>query len=430
MLELALIADDLTGAADTGIQFRPVFAPVHLVDHRFLSIDPDPFGASPQALSICTSSRGLPSAEAYRVVFDVCQMLSRHAPRRVYKKIDSALRGNIGAELEAVMDALNIGLSFIAPAFVEQGRTTAGGVHLIYGTPVARTEMRRDPVAPVCESRLPDWVGLQAHLPIAHIDLEVLNQGSAAAAAAIGHAADSGVRHFTFDAAAAEHLDTIAYLALHHFPQALLCGSAGLARSMARALGVQRTPSPSARIGMNPALSGHWLFICGSASERLHRQVQVLSEQLKVSVETLGPDGSAIGRPPEGWAAAIRRAVLQLTDEDLVMTLAPPSSDAALIDSDRLMAGFADAVQAVIAAVRPAGLFLSGGDTALAVMERLGARGIRLECEVGSGMVFGSLIGGFMEGTPVVTKAGAFGGPEALLKLKEALSAMHAIGRI
>jgi uncharacterized protein YgbK (DUF1537 family) len=104
------------------------------------------------------------------------------------------------------------------------------------------------------------------------------------------------------------------------------------------------------------------------------------------------------------------------------MTLAPLSADSPLSDSDRLLAGFADAVHAVIAAARPAGLFLSGGDTALAVLERLGAHGIRLECEMGSGLVFGRLAGGAMEGMPVVTKAGAFGPPDALLKLKEALA--------
>ena len=428
MLELVVIADDLTGAADTGVQFRPLFVPVYLVDRRFLSIDS--FGEPPQALSIFTASRGLPPADAHRVVTEVCRAFGRHAPRRVYKKIDSAMRGNIGAELEAVMDVLDISMSFIAPAYVEQGRTTVGGVHCIHGTPVARTEMRRDPIAPVCESRLPEWIGRQAHLPIAHISLDVLNQGAAAAVAAIDRAAGSGVRHFTFDAAVPEDLDRIAHLALNHYPQALLCGSAGLAKSMARALGRhQPHPHPVWRLVDEPP-AGHWLFACGSASERLRRQVQVLDEQANAGVVALDPAGHASGHPLENWAAAIRRAASQLAANDLVMTLAPPSADTSLADSDRLLAVFADAVHSVIAAVRPAGLFLSGGDTALAVLERLGARGIRLECEMASGLVFGRLVGGAMEGMPVVTKAGAFGPPDALLKLKEALSGACEFGRL
>jgi uncharacterized protein YgbK (DUF1537 family) len=427
MLELAVIADDLTGAADTGVQFRPLFVPVYLVDRRFLTLDS--FGEPPQALSICTASRGLPPADAHRVVTEVCRALGRRAPRRVYKKIDSAMRGNIGAELEAVMDVWNISMSFIAPAYVEQGRTTVGGVHCIHGTPVARTEMRRDPIAPVCESRLPEWIGRQAHLPIAHISLDALNQDAAAAVAAIDRAAGSGVRHFTFDAAVLEDLDRIAHLALNHYPQALLCGSAGLAKSMARALGGHHPhPHPVWRLADEPP-AGHWLFACGSASERLRRQVQVLAEQTNAGVVALDPAGDASGRLSDNRAAAVRRAASQLAANDLVMTLAPPSADPSFVDSDRLLAGFADAVHSVIATVRPAGLFLSGGDTALAVLERLGARGVRLECEMGGGLVFGRLVGGAVEGMPVVTKAGAFGPPDALLKLKEALSGACECGR-
>lgn len=421
MLELAVIADDLTGAADTGIQFRPAFAPVYLVGHRFLSVGS--FEPPPRALSIFTASRGLPPAEAHREVFAACQALGCLAPRRIYKKIDSALRGNIGAELEAVMDALNIGMSFIAPAFVEQGRTTEGGVHCIHGTPVARTEMRRDPVTPVCESRLPEWISLQAHFPIAHIDLAILNQGADATAGVIDRAFARGARHFTFDAAAVEHLERIVHLALNHYPQALLCGSAGLAQSLARVLGSGMTPLPAGRPRVNDSLPGHWLYACGSASERLRRQVSLLAGCAQVIVQTLEPACLTAGHPPECRAAAVQRAVARLAVGDLVVSLAPPSLDSPCIDPDRLIVGFADAVGAVIEAARPAGLFLSGGDTALAILERLGIRAIRLECEVGSGLVFGRLMGGSMNEMPVVTKAGAFGPPDALLNMKEAFSA-------
>lgn len=421
MLELAVIADDLTGAADTGIQFRPAFAPVYLVGPRLLSAGA--YALPPQALSIFTASRGLPPAEAHRVVFALCRALDGLAPRRIYKKIDSALRGNIGAELEAVMDALNIGMSFIAPAFVEQGRTTEGGVHCIHGTPVAKTEVRRDPVSPVCESRLADWIGLQAHFPVAHVDLAVLNQGPDAAAGAIERSFARGARHFTFDAAAVEHLEHIVHLALHHYPQALLCGSAGLAQSLARALGGGRAALPSGRPPIADSLRGHWLYACGSASEQLRRQVSMLAEHADVLVQALEPVGLAAGPLPECRTLAIQRAVERLAAGDLVVSLAPPSPDRPSIDPQRLVAEFADAVGAVIEAARPAGLFLSGGDTALAILERLGIRAVRLEGEVGSGLVFGRLMGGEFNEMPVVTKAGAFGPPDALLNLRAALSA-------
>jgi uncharacterized protein YgbK (DUF1537 family) len=419
MLELAVVADDLTGAADTGVQFRSAFAPVHLMSHRCLSAEA--LAPPPQVLSIFTASRSLPPAEAHRSVFVACRAIGRLAPRRVYKKIDSALRGNIGAELEAAMAALNIEMSFVAPALVDQGRTTVGGLHCIHGTPVADSEMGRDPVTPVRESRLPDWIRLQARFPVAHVHLAALELGPDAASGVIRRALEQGARHFTFDAASREHLDRIAQLALNRYPQALLCGSAGLAQSLAGALGAGAAPPRTGGGPSDPSLPGRWLFACGSASERLQQQVRLLAERANVWVETLEPGWLAADTPAEGRDPVIRRAATQLAAGDTVLSLPPPSPDSQPLDPGRLAAKFAEAVVAVIAASWPAGLFLSGGDTALAVLERLGARAIRLEREVGSGLVLGRLVGGAGQGLAIVTKAGAFGPPEALIAMRKAI---------
>jgi len=425
MLEVAVIADDLTGAADTGVQFHPAFAPIYMGNHRFGALDA--FAPPPRVVSLFTASRGLSPPEAYREVFTACRVIAGLAPRRIYKKIDSALRGNLGAELEAVMSAFNLALSLIAPAFIEQGRTTVDGIHCIHGKPVANTDMGCDPVSPVHASRLPDRVGQQACLPVAHIELATLERGPDATARAIDCAFNRGSRHFTFDAAAREHLDRIAHVALSRYPQALLCGSAGLAGSMARALAAGQSLPPAGVSRIGAALSGHWLFACGSASERLHQQVRLFAERSSAMVETLEPDWLAADPPDERLTAAIHRAAGRLADGDTVVSLPPPSGSHSA-EPGRLAAGFARAIGAVIGASRPAGLFLSGGDTALAVLERLGTRAVRLEHEVGCGLVLGSLIGGGSDGLPVVTKAGAFGPPEALLTFREAISGARGSG--
>ena len=60
----------------------------------------------------------------------------------VYKKTDSALRGNIGAERSAVLDGSGEKcLSFI-PALPGMNRITVGGVHYIDGVPVGSERVR------------------------------------------------------------------------------------------------------------------------------------------------------------------------------------------------------------------------------------------------------------------------------------------------
>ncbi len=67
----------------------------------------------------------------------------------------------------------------------------------------------------------------------------------------------------------------------------------------------------------------------------------------------------------------------------------------------------------------PASLFVSGGDTASAVLAAVGARGIELWKEVLPGVAMGRLLGSVSRGLPVVTKAGAFGCRETLVALHE-----------
>jgi D-threonate/D-erythronate kinase len=413
MLEWAVIADDLTGAADTGVQFLPVCAPVFLVDHRRVG-SPD-VGAAPRALTVFTTSRALTPGDARRVVAAAARALRLLEPGRVYKKIDSGLRGNIGMELEGVMEVLDIPVSFIAPAFPDQGRTTAGGIHRIHGVPVAESEMGRDPVTPVTESSVPKWIGAQTAWPVGHVGIDVLERGIEAAGHAVDRLRARGVRHIGFDATAPAHLDLVARLGLERFPEALLCGAAGLAQRLVGHLLRHRGPSavpaegPAIRLG-----NGGVLFVCGSASERLLSQTDRLVACSGAALEVLAPQ--TLLTDAAGAAAALDRAVSALARGDLVLRLAPRGPEQS-VDPHRLVSALAEFAAAVARRAPIAGLFLSGGDTALAVLERLEVAAVRLEHELASGLGYGVLSGGPLTGRPVVTKAGSFGGPDTLLDM-------------
>jgi len=414
MLEVAVIADDITGAADTGIQFRSAFAPVYLLDHRRLGSAS--FAHAPQVLSVFTGSRLLAGEDARQEVAAASRALEGWAPRRIYKKIDSALRGNIGAELEAVMEALAINVSLIAPAFVEQGRTTRGGVHCIDGRPVAQTEMGHDPVAPVLDSSLPDWIAGQSRFPVSHIGLDAVEAGREALAEAIRRAARRGPCHVTFDATEARHLDRIARLAVDRFPGALLCGSAGLARSVVKALSDRSSRTMLPAEALRRTRRGNFLFVCGSASERLQAQVGALVGGGRVGHEVLPPE-ALLGGGAADVPGAMQRALGTLAEQDLVVQIGMSGQ----ADPQALLARFADFAVHLACRGKPAGLFLSGGDTAAAVLAGLEVQAIHLEREVSSGLVYGTLIGGPMAAKAVVTKAGAFGREDCLAMLRDEL---------
>lgn len=411
MLEIAVIADDLTGAADTGIQFRALYPHVLLMADNGLAARPSQKG--PEVLAVHTMSRALPAAQARARIRLAAERLTLWRPGRVFKKVDSCLRGNIGAEADALIDTLGLDLSFIAPAFPKVGRTTVDDVHLVHGRPVAESEMGRDPATPVTESRLSRVIAAQSHHPVGHVDLKTVAGSEAKLIAAIRRLAKDGARHIAFDIAEQAHLATVAGLALRKFPTTLLVGSAGLAQGLCDCQ-PHRTPPP-AKIR---SVSGHHLIALGTASPRARRQVEVLRAAHPFALNEL--DAGRLAKtdlvPEESDLADLADS---LAAGDVVVRIAPPHGETSARTTRRVAGGFGALIAALVARTPPASLFLSGGDTALSVLGRLGARGLKLEREIVPGLVLGTVVGCAFEGLAVGTKPGAFGDDDALLKWRD-----------
>src|SRR5574342_528353 len=146
MTPFAIIADDLSSATDCGAQ----------VVRSGLSVVV-PLGAyslptqarAAQVISIDTDSRSLSADQAYAEVKAASQQLVAEGWTRFYKSVDSTLRGNLGAEIEAVLEIVRPDCAIVAPAFPKYGRTTVNGVQYLQGHPLHETEFGTDPTAPV-----------------------------------------------------------------------------------------------------------------------------------------------------------------------------------------------------------------------------------------------------------------------------------------
>jgi uncharacterized protein YgbK (DUF1537 family) len=115
-----------------------------------------------------------------------------------------------------------------------------------------------------------------------------------------------------------------------------------------------------------------------------------------------------------------------LLKKNVVLTIASlpnspsvPRRENLLQSADSIVTGLAVFVAEVLAAAQLGLLFLTGGDTADAVLTSVGGKGIRIRGEIVTGVVQGTLIGGPLEGLPVVTKAGAFGREDTLVVMHE-----------
>jgi uncharacterized protein YgbK (DUF1537 family) len=360
----ALIADDLTGALDAGAGF--VRAGLRAV-LPFSGRPEDAGGADVVLLN--TASRERPAGEAGDAVRHAAEAIRAAGIERVYKKIDSVLRGHPGAELAALLDVIG-GRAVVALAFPAQGRVTRGGVQYAHGTPVG-----------------PYGGSIRA---------------------ALAPAAD---RCDVWDAETDADLRRIASFAAADPACRVWCGSAGLAACVPAALRLR--PGPTARPA--PPRAERVAVIAGTQHPATLLQIEALARAgwATFPLDARAPVPAHLAdRVRDAMRPAGARCALSLTGEIPTFggELAPSVFD--------LLRAAARAVPLE----QRTGLILTGGETALHVCRALDAARIEVTGEALPGIPTGilRLPGGDLA---VATKSGGFGGPDALLQTASALAA-------
>ncbi|MDP3098108.1 MAG: four-carbon acid sugar kinase family protein [Syntrophales bacterium] len=422
-----IIADDLTGGADAGAQFAKRGLKTLLIS--FGRDGSAPFATHPaqDVLIINTITRGLPPAEAFDILSG---LLKSFDPKRfsiLYKKIDSTLRGNIGAEIDAVLAETALHLCFLAPSYPEQNRFLKAGIMMVGEKPIALTEVATDAASPVRESDVGSLLARQTSLSIGRIDLTDVASGKEALRRAVEMERKAGRRIIAFDAVSRQDLATIAEVAFSMETVPLLAGSAGLAGEVARILA-------PAQINAEPERQRtfrHVLIIGGSASAVTHAQLQRLQDgglpSFELPRDLVSGNGRAgtegrrklailLGSALAGGSVIFRTFTERWTGNGEGTTPIPQRITG-------VMAGVAlEALREARVDANALALILTGGDTALGVLQLLDYQGIELEGELLAGIARGNLQGGPWNGLTIVTKAGAFGEEDALARIVERLT--------
>jgi len=356
---------------------------------------------------ITTSSR----AERPDVARDrVREAVRRLAERAVYKKIDSTLRGNIRVELMAAVQEAHCEKAIVAPAFPAVGRTTSNGVLLVDGTPVSETQFAGDPVSPVSESHIPTLLERSTGRRAGLLGVSRLETDTVSLYRRI-----SGMPHdvVVCDATEQRHLRSIVQAAALAGGRWLLCGSGGMARELHHLLGETARRERPLRSGPSERPS---LAVVGTRNRVTAGQLRKAMAELglavvELRVERLAEDGDAHGEAVRVVGEAGR---LIGTGQPVAITSALSRHVPGL--EEVIPSVLADAAQGIMASHRLGGLFLSGGDIALAICGRLSVSAIRVHGEVEPGIPAGEARGGRANGMRVVTKAGGFGTPDALVR--------------
>jgi uncharacterized protein YgbK (DUF1537 family) len=359
MRRVLIIADDLTGACDSAVHFAR-FGLEAVVE---LSTT---YGH--EVCAVPTGSRDMLPEAARRTV---TALLAKTAPAQselIYKKIDSTLRGNFGAEIAAVLDATGRRIAIVAPAYPAMGRTFRNGRLSCSGV-----EQNGVPelVCALLEGGVPEAVHATADTLVRVLDEWTGRSGPVAVAV---------------DAENDEDLQRIATLAQALAPSAMLAGSGGLAAHIAPLAAGAQASSPANL----PKAAGPLLLAIGSQHPVTCLQIRSLLSAIPVT-EADGKNFDAV------WQRAAADSVVLLRAAR-TPGLLPPLLTQRLAENP------------------PGAIFLSGGDTASAFCQLTLVERIRLEAEVASGVPCGRLMGGPLSRLPVLLKSGGFGAPELLVE--------------
>jgi len=393
-MKIGVIADDLTGALDTGLEFwRRGLKTIVATSHKNLR----GYAGSTDVIVIDTGTRTSSSRRASARVSDAAKLLKRLGAQYFYKKVDSTLRGNVGAEIEAVMDELDIEATILAPSLPEQGRTTVGGYVYVDGKRLDRTVFVRDKLSPARHSHAPSLVGEQTRKRVGLIRLSSVRRNLDDD---IETQRRRGAQIIVADAVTRRDLMRICECMAKKGLGRLSCGSAGLASELPVALGLCKRPSPA-------------LVLSGSLNKVTREQMRVFDEVMEPRMAGLRLSGLKSRGSLKNAQRALIEAIRNGQDAALYLYGDGATGQREVVKS---LSSFRQTIREIVGGTRVEGLVLVGGETAAQACQALGAKVMVIEDEASSGLACARMLDGENKGLRIVTKAGGFGNEDALVR--------------
>lgn len=406
MIQLLVIADDFTGALDTGVQLSSCGARTDVIvgpipDEKYIS-------EKLQVLVVDAETRHCSPVDAYNKVCDIVGWAIKKKIPYIYKKTDSALRGNIGSELEALLTTSGEKQLPFVPAFPKLNRYTRDGIHYVNGLPVSEGAFGQDPYETVTDSVISDIIARTSRIPSFSVKP--------------GTPVPDKYGIFIFDAESEADLHCTAA----NLPQALhtriLAGCAGFAAILPALIGLAGNHEK------NPPVCSGLLAVCGSVHPISRSQCAYAERNGAPRICLTGAITTDTNWPESDEAESLTQDILWLSQSQNLIVL--DTSDAELPDGTREKAMayrciIRDNLGFLLKKLFDGGLtstvLIMGGDALMGLMKALGVNTLSPVCEVEPGIVLSRFQ---YQGkiTQILSKSGGFGSESIFTDLCDRLA--------
>lgn len=417
MIKLVIIADDLTGALDTGVQFsKKNMSTIVTTDLNFNFED---ICKEADVVVVDTESRHIPAAEAKERVKSILSKFNKKEIRFFYKKTDSTLRGNLGSEVEGFMEGLNINEVSFIPAFPSGKRTVKDGVLYVNNVKLAETQFAMDILNPVTDSFIPDIIKKQSDI---NVKLKDINEEFSPL--------DDKEKHiYIFDSENMEDMENIGKVLYNKNKLNYTIGNAGFAEILTHYI---KSDTKKEEIILE---DDRILFVCGSVNITSLKQckyaekIGYCSDSLKfgniISEDYKNSDNYITDK--EYFKEKInnnKKFLLRTSDSEDVIKKAIEYTEKNSISMEDLTSNIANSTgQLVSDLIREheiRNLIIFGGDTLMGILKNIGCQYIIPVSEIFPGVVFTRAVGKDTA-INVITKAGGFGEESIIERINEFL---------
>ncbi|KGQ32159.1 four-carbon acid sugar kinase family protein [Gallibacterium anatis] len=398
-MDIVVIADDLTGANDTAVQFYKKGLTVDMV---FALQQVNESNAS-DVLVINTDSRSLMIENAQKRIFAIGEHLNLEQ-KQIYKKVDSTLRGNIGAELEACLSVSDRNVAIFCPALPSANRIVKDGVCFVDGKPLLETEFATDPKTPVISSNVNKIIANQTNIPVVIVNMDLFSESEI-----IQQIKNRQFNKtiFSFDAKNDDDLKKISQIIKKIDFPIIASGSSGLAKYVF-----------SKSLSDLPVL-----FVIGSMSKKINEQVELLRSEMVIDFISINAERLLVDQQYQ-LSLIKDMSLILLNKNNLIIKTEGSSEVRGKIDElcekfslTRVELGerIGDSLSSLVVSLLNnidksiSGLFLTGGDIAMKVIKELKLSNYHIAGEIESGVPYGYFSDNDFSGIPIITKAGAFG---------------------
>ncbi|MBS4220897.1 four-carbon acid sugar kinase family protein [Bacillus sp. FJAT-49711] len=410
---IGVVADDITGSNDIGIMFAKSNFIVDIYDYNDWESDI----TQSDVLILDTDSRFDNPETAYEKAYAATKKLKDAGAEIFLNKTCSVFRGNIGAEFDAMLDALGEEFAIVVLGFPKNGRTTIAGIHYVHGKMLEESEFKHDPMHPMSQSNLVNILQTQTKRKVGLIDYNVIKAGATELKLEIRKQKEK-VNYLILDVTEQEDLRIIAE-AVKEIK--VIGGSSALAEELPAFLEKNKVVKDSIKLPENMTNKG-FFCVAGSLMPQTISQIEYMEEKsVVIEMDTVSLLESS---DPKNDVYSLTEKIIAYMELGLDVIL-HSSNKQKVVKETKLhgqMQGLnntevskwvsntlADITHSVIMKTGQTRFIVAGGDTSASVCRKMNIRGMRVWKEIQPGL--SSCITLSHPSFLLVLKSGSFGKP-------------------